>query len=793
MSGHPPGRPGWQRWLQRLQPYQATEDVAALFRARQLQPLLKHTPSAMLINLVNVAIALMVLWPQASHGLLLGWAGAVLSVSALGFSGWLRGVRRAPRPTASRRALRRAAAQAGVLAAAWAALPLVHFSAANAQGQFFIGMVITGMVCAGGFALSTVPLAATVWVLVLSVGFGLALALQGSVGALGVAAVLVCYSAIVVYSVVVHARSFGARLEAEARADRQNEVIGLLLRDFEDHASDLLWQVDEAGCFVQPSARLATALLRPPEQVDGASAAALLHGLLPAQPEARRQWGQVRRLLRRRMAFRDRVISLCMAQGQRWWSISARPLLDPQGQHLGWRGVATDVTERHTSHKRLTWMAHNDALTGLLNRASFRETLQQQLQVATNQAPLAVLVFDLDGFKQVNDSAGHAVGDALLQEFARRLRSVARRADVVARLGGDEFAVLMQGVGEVAEVDAFERRLRAALDRPCHLAGQALQLRASMGVAMAPGDGGEVDALMNHADIAMYAAKHGGGERSCYFHSGLAEAGRRRAALQQALRGALARQELRLAFQPQVDCERWQVCGFEALLRWHHAELGEVSPAEFIDIAEEAGLMPAIGQWVLSEACRLAAQWPQRLRVSINVSATQLAEGDFANQVRRVVESTGITAQRVELEITESTLIADVDTAVSTLGTLRALGCRVALDDFGTGYSALGYLRRFPFDTLKIDRSFVRDLSNDREARVLVDSILAMSQALMMCTVAEGVETLAEAQLLRDRGCGLVQGFLVARAMPAAEVPRFLADWPARAGALGLEAVALAA
>jgi diguanylate cyclase (GGDEF)-like protein/PAS domain S-box-containing protein len=780
-------------WVQQLRPYQAGEEVAAVFRARQLQPLLRHTPSAVLINLINVAIVLLVLWPQTGHAPLVAWAAVVLAVSGLGFLGWWRGQRRQQRHTASRRALRRAAQQAGLLAAAWAALPLAHYGTADAQGQFFIGMVITGMVCAGGFAMSTAPLAATVWVLVLSAGFGTALALQGGSGAAGVAAILLCYSTVVVYSVIVHARSFGVRLEAEARADRQNEVIGLLLRDFEDHASDLLWQVDAAGRFVQPSARLAMALGTAQARLDGAAALPLLLRLLPRQGEARRQWLQWRRLLRRRSAFRDRVLSLQMHQGQRWWSISARPLLDVQGQQQGWRGVATDITERHTSHTRLHWMAHNDALTGLLNRASFRDALQQQLAVAGGAAPLAVLVFDLDGFKQVNDSAGHAVGDALLQEFAQRLRSVVRRADVAARLGGDEFAVLMHGVGTAAEVQALDGRLRHALAQPCQLGAQVLQLRASMGVAMSPGDGTDVDALMNHADIAMYAAKHGGGERSCFFHSGLAEAGRRRGLLQHALRGALERQEFQLAFQPQVDAQDWRVSGFEALLRWRHADLGEVSPAEFIDIAEDAGLMPAIGQWVLHEACRVAAGWPQALRVAVNVSAAQLADRCFAEQVRQALAAAAITAQRLELEITESTLIADVEAAVATLGALRAQGCRVALDDFGTGYSALGYLRRFPFDTLKIDRSFVRDLSSDHEARVLVDSILAMSRALMMATVAEGVESVAEARLLQSRGCGSIQGFLVGRPMAGDQVPGFLASWPQRARTQGLQALALPA
>ncbi|RZL34922.1 MAG: GGDEF domain-containing protein, partial [Rubrivivax sp.] len=314
-----------------------------------------------------------------------------------------------------------------------------------------------------------------------------------------------------------------------------------------------------------------------------------------------------------------------------------------------------------------------------------------------------------------------------------------------------------------------------SLAEPCRADGQVFTLRASLGVARAPVDGCDADTLMSHVDIAMYAAKHAGGQRYCFFNPALAEAGRRRTAMTQALRGALARHEFRLVYQPQVCTQAWQVSGFEALIRWRSPEYGEVNPVDFVPLAEVAGLMPAIGDWVLTQACAEAAAWPGAPRISINVSATQLERPDFAARV--VALAAQLAPGQVELEITESTLIKDIDVALAILRSLRDGGLRTALDDFGTGYSALGYLRRFPFDTLKIDRSFVSDMTRDGEAQVLVDAILAMARALGMAAVAEGVESEAEARMLQAKGCETLQGFLFSRPLEADQVVPFLAQW----------------
>ncbi|MCA0242321.1 MAG: EAL domain-containing protein [Proteobacteria bacterium] len=757
--------------------YEADERDAGRFRARQVQAVMRFTRLGMAVNILNSLFIVWALRRQSVQPLVALWAAAVCVLALLSLRGWLRQRRRRTTATMPPRVLNRAAVNAGVLGAVWGLLPALFYARVDAPSQFFIGIVTTGMICAGGFALSSLPVAATLYVLALVTG-GAAGLLQGPPGTgLPLALVLALYTLIVIHSVWTYARTLGARLMAEARADHQHEVIGLLLRDFEDHASDLLWETDAEGRFAHVAQRLATVLGQPPARLRRLRAFGLLARAVHDSDDARSHWAGLRSLLRRRTAFRDHLLCLRAGRALQWWSLSARPLVGDGGAFLGWRGVATDVTDRQLAHRRLSWLAHNDALTGLVNRAQFRELLQALLQPGSGAPPaLAVITLDLDGFKQVNDTRGHAAGDLLLQTFGRQLLSVARRSDTVARLGGDEFAMLVRGASDAAALQPLLERLHAALSQPGEAAGAPpLSLRASIGVAIAPQHGDDVDTLLNHADIAMYAAKRDGGHRHCVFHAELAEVGRRRSALAQALEGAAARGEFRLEFQPQVDSQVSRLCGFEALLRWRHPEHGEVGPAEFIAIAESSGLMPAIGDWVLAEACRHAARWPANVSVSINVSASQLAAPGLPARV--LAAAAGLRPQQLELEITESALIEDTEGAVATLQALRALGFRTALDDFGTGYSALGYLRRFAFDTLKIDRSFVRDLSHDGEAQVIVDTILAMSRALGMTTVAEGVESRVEAQMLRERGCQRLQGFLISQPLPAAQVGAFIEAW----------------
>ena len=772
----PTHRRVFQRISEFFSAYQAEEADARRFRARQIEAVLRLTPVAMFINLLNALVIDLALWPTGHHRVLLVWTIALTLLVALGLRGWATSRRRGERLTASVRALRRATAHASLLGAAWGILPALLLPALDSGAQFHLGLVVTGMICAGGFVLASIPQAASAYVIATGVGATYALWYSGIAQSHLFAILLVGYCALVLYSVWATAKTFGARLVAESHAERQNEVIGLLLKDFEDHASDLLWELDARGRFAHVSPRLAQVLGVTEQMLMRNHAWTVIRELLPHDDAGANQWAALRVHIADRRSFRDLHVALRGERGTTWWALSARPLFDDRDVLTGWRGVATDVTDKQIAHRRLSWLANNDSLTGLVNRHQFRELLRSLLHGSNAIAtPLAVICFDLDDFKHINDSRGHAAGDRLLAIAGQRLLSVARRTDTVARLGGDEFAIVLRGVSNPDVVRSTLQRVLAALNEPCDVLGETEKLRASIGVAMAPMDGMDVDTLLSHADLALYAAKQAGGNQYQFFHASLADVSRRRAALAQALRGAVERRELRLEYQAQVSADGCEICGFEALLRWSHAEHGEVPPAEFVPIAEDAGLMHDIGEWVMRTACEAAVHWPRHLSLSINVSATQLTHAGFVERVSHATRA--MRPGRVELEVTESALIDDADAAVGALRKLRALGFRSALDDFGTGYSALGYLRRFPFDTLKIDRSFVRDLSRDGEAQVLVETILAMARALQMRAIAEGVENLAEASMLSERGCAALQGYLVSRPLPEDQVLDFLSGW----------------
>lgn len=768
-------------WCKRLEPYEAGEDDAARFRARQIRAVLVLTPLAVAINIVNAGVLLSTLRGRGTDVFLYSWFTAVTAVALTGLRGWWRN-RRTPRDRASRRAIRHVVLHAATLGLLWGGLPLVHFPSGGAAQQFLIGMVVTGMMCAGAFSLASVPFAGTVWTLSLGIPSGIALAMSDMPIRQGLLVMLIAYVAITIHGVWNSARMLGGRLVAEARADHQHEVIGLLLRDFEDQASDLLWEIDREGHFAHASQRLMQQFGVDEDSLRLRSAVSLIASLVPETDEAQECWQRIQHHLQTGHAFRDLMLAVRSTTGVRWWSLSARPLHDQAGRLSGWRGVASDHTDRHVAHTRLAWLAHNDALTGLVNRLQFRDTVQGLL-AAEPPATFAVVYIDLDGFKQINDQLGHTAGDLLLKTFGQRLLTGARRQDTVARLGGDEFALLLRDVGQERDVTAVLNRILTLIATPCELPQRTVPLRASLGIAMAPQDGQDIDTLMNRADLALYTAKQQGGGY-CFYHPALAEAGHRRSLLEHALRGALERGEFRLEYQPQIDAHSWQLSGFEALLRWRHPELGEVSPSEFVPIAEAIDLMPHLGEWILAEACRTASQWPESLSLSVNVSALQLRDPRFLTRVLRATAS--LSAERVELEVTESALLDDGNGIVAILHDLRGHGFRVALDDFGTGYSALGYLRRFPFDVLKIDRSFVRDLTSDQEAVVIVDTILAMSRALNMTTVAEGVESAAEAEMLRLRGCTVLQGYFASTPMPDGEVVSFIRSWSPRSAGLRL-------
>ncbi len=445
----------------------------------------------------------------------------------------------------------------------------------------------------------------------------------------------------------------------------------------------------------------------------------------------------------------------------------------------GWLSSFEDVTEIHRAEARLVHMARHDALTGLPNRMVFREHLERMLGRARRGGPgPAVLCLDLDRFKPVNDALGHAVGDGLLRAVAARLGDCLRETDVVARVGGDEFVVVQEGGAQMDEASALAARLVGMLSAPFQVEGHQIVVGASIGIALAADGLEEPDALLKRADLALYRAKAEGRGAFRFFEVEMDARMQEQRRLELDLRGAMALDQFELFYQPLVDAASGAVGGFEALLRWRHPERGMVSPAVFIPLAEEIGLIDTIGTWVLRTACAEAATWPAGIRVAVNLSPVQFRDRSLPAVVADALAASGLAPRQLELEITESLLLSDDEAVLAMLHEMRAMGARISMDDFGTGYSSLSYLRRFPFDKIKIDQSFVRGLSEQADCAAIVRAVVGLGRSLGMAVNAEGVETAAQLAALRAEGCGEVQGYLFSRPRPAAEVPAMLT--PAR-------------
>ncbi|MFL5222131.1 MAG: EAL domain-containing protein [Microvirga sp.] len=465
-------------------------------------------------------------------------------------------------------------------------------------------------------------------------------------------------------------------------------------------------------------------------------------------------------------------------QDGRTMQISHEPMVDG-----GWVATIEDVIETIRAEARIEHMARHDALTGLANRVLFREEMEKALVRVARGETVAVLCLDLDHFKSVNDTLGHPVGDGLLKAVTERLLACVRDTDTVARLGGDEFAILQAGLDKPESAAILAQRLIDDVCEPYDIDGHEVVVGASVGIAIAPSDGDHPDQLLKNADMALYRAKSDGRRLYRVFEREMDARLQARRALELDLRKALADGQFELFYQPLIDLRTETISGCEALLRWNHPGRGLVSPAEFIPLAEEIGLIVPLGEWVLREACLEAAKWPRRMKVAVNLSPAQFKRRNLAPAVVRALAASALAANRLELEITESVLLLEDDATVKTLHLLRGLGVRISMDDFGTGYSSLSYLRSFPFDKIKIDRSFVRDLAEKEDCAAIVRAVAGLGASLGITTTAEGVETVEQLALVRAQGCTEAQGYLFSRPRRACDLPAVFAEQGARGAA----------
>ena len=541
-----------------------------------------------------------------------------------------------------------------------------------------------------------------------------------------------------------------------------------MLQEFESSEKGWFWETDRDGTLTYISDSVARALGREPDDVIGRAFTDLISTeTADGSATSERTLGFY---LSSHVAFQDLVVR-AKTKTEIWWSITGRPIHDDIGRFFGFRGFASDLTKMRQSEVELDRLARQDALTGLANRQALRRALDDALVSSVRRKHLcSMFLLDLDRFKAVNDTLGHPAGDTLLRLVALRLRDVIGEAGQVGRLGGDEFEVVLPNTSDKTELSKLAQGIIDSLSRPYTINGTAVSIGASVGIVSSDYDDRTSDDLMRDADLALYAAKAAGKGCFRFFAPDMHEAARQRQLMESDLRVALEKEQLWLAYQPCVDALSEAVTGFEALIRWNHPEHGPVSPAEFIPLAEEIGLINEIGEWVLRTACAEAAKWPKHITVAVNLSPIQFKSHALPTLVRMVLSDTGLPAKRLELEITEGVFLSNDDHVHDMIASLKAIDVKLALDDFGTGYSSLSYLQRVPFDKIKIDRSFVTGAS-DLEGRnaALIRAMVGLASDLKMQTTAEGVETQEELALVRSLGCSLVQGYIFGKPMPPEE------------------------
>ncbi|WP_420145808.1 EAL domain-containing protein [Sphingobium sp.] len=555
------------------------------------------------------------------------------------------------------------------------------------------------------------------------------------------------------------------RHRQDLRAQRSDR----LLQEHERTGRGWFWETDRQGCLTYISDTLARSLGVADDTLIGRQITDIV------KPGDKKQGDGERTLgfhLSARTGFADIAVCAALAKEERWWSISGQPVFNEYGQFHGFRGSGTDLTEMRRSQAEVTRLAQFDSLTGLANRIQMLSSLEQAVADRHGKpGECTLMMLDLDRFKIVNDTLGHPAGDALLRQVSQRLQRVVGEKGLVGRQGGDEFKILLPGRQDQTVLAHLSQAIISAISQPYSIEGTAVVIGVSIGISCCPHDGVTADAMIRNADLALYAAKGDGRGVHRFYSSEMHADAEDRRQLEEDLRRALVADGLHLVYQPVVSSKTEQVTGYEALLRWNHPIRGPISPALFIPIAEDSGLIAQIGEWVMRTACRDAAQWQDGIRVAVNVSPTQFANPGFPSTVMSALAAAQLAPERLELEITESVFLNDDDGTDAMFSRLKAIGVRLALDDFGTGYSSLGYLKKAPFDKIKIDQSFVRGAAiRGNRNSAIIKAIVSLAEALGMDTTAEGAETQDELALIRQLGCSHIQGYIYGRPMPAADV-----------------------
>ena len=636
--------------------------------------------------------------------------------------------------------------------ALWLSLPLYLFDGLDSGSQVILASITAGLGTAA-LGLVVVPASATAWLGIFVAGLSIELLIARVTVPLNHMLPMLFTLGLAVFGVLAISRWAFRQLETNAEVGSQSASASLLLQEYEQRGVGWLWQVDADNRVTYISSRMTALLGRPSSQILGHSLPSLLGG-----------HADLGRVLLEKQTFTALEMELGTARGTRWISIAGDPIVDTAGRFEGFRGVGSDITEVRHTQERLTHLANVDVLSGLPNRGRVRQLLGESLRAAmAGNVPCAILFLDLDGFKPVNDTFGHPKGDAVLQAVAKRLCDEVGADGHVGRMGGDEFAIVIGDAQSRRKIEGLADRIIRSIAEPYQIDQTEIIIGVSIGCAFGPIDGATVDDLILKADLALYEAKGAGRGVAKYFSSELQSEQEDRVRLESDLRQAIVLKQFHLLFQPLVSARNQKLVGFEALIRWNHPQRGLVPPFVFIPVAEESGLMPTIGEWVIEEACRAIATWPEPITLAINISPKQMIQAALPNIVNQALTRHKVPANRLELEVTEGVFIGDSGATLDVLHRLRSLGVGIALDDFGTGYSSIGYLNKAVFHKLKIDGSFVREAGTRPENVAIIQSIVQLAKSFRMSVTAEGVETAQDFERMRDLGCDTIQGYLFGR------------------------------
>jgi len=727
-------------------------------RAKQLATVATLVPAIMMAQLISGAVVLIAFWSTSADQLLGLWATALCFLCGATMLRNIRAEETRKLKVRSKRSVDRMARGSALLGAIWGVVPIIIVPYSDPVGHMALGIIMVAMAFAGCFLLSRIPSAAFAFVIPIMVGYLIGMQMEAnSVYDLLSVLTLVYLGMLAVCVQWSHAR-YVEQLLGEEAIKEQEQVISLLLRDFEETTSNWLWQTDDEGMLMD----VPTSFDADKSQYEALKVGEHLADIF----EPCEALDVLSQNIRRRTSFRDLVMPVSTDDGERWWQLTGKPIFE-NGFFVGFRGVASDVTATKESEDRIAYLAHYDALTGLPNRVTILETLEKQVRAPYRKShQRALLWLDLDNFKWVNDTLGHPAGDELLKMVADRITAICQSTDMVARLGGDEFAVSIERKGGRMEIEKFVETLSVELARPYLLMGSSARCSASVGVRLFDAYTPDSETLLKHADLALYQAKSNGRSGWCLFTPDLELKARARREIEQDLQRALENNELVVYFQPQIDAKTRELVGCEALLRWAHPKKGLIYPGDFIEAAEDSGLITRLGDWVIRAALEQAKRLPDSVSVAVNISPLQVHSANLFPTIVNALAVNDLDPSRLDLEITESVLMTDTDFTLERLHQLKKLGVRISLDDFGTGFSSLSYLRNFPFDKIKIDKSFISDMETSEDSRAITVATLGLAKALGLRCTAEGVETEYQSKFLSDNGCDELQGFFISRAQP---------------------------